>query len=207
MTWPGCAGRHPAAGRGLAQSVGACAGLPDRATRPGRRAAAAARQCRRRRAPLQLPAGVWMAACSTAPTRTAIRAGTARARSQSCCQPTACSCSQRRARACSEPARHGDRSMRFPAPAASCCIPPACPGRTAQATSAPMPTISSTGWWPPASAVADPAAGRHRAGQLALHEQLGLRRQRAADRPAGAAAARLAGGRGLGPATGFDAGG
>ena len=31
--------------------------------------------------------------------------------------------------------------------------------------------------------VADPAAGRHRPGQLAVHEQLGFRRQRAADRP------------------------
>ena len=41
-------------------------------------------------------------------------------------------------------------------------------------------------------ALAGAAAGRPRAGQLALHEQLGLRRQRAADRPARAAAARLA---------------
>jgi hypothetical protein len=54
--------------------------------------------------------------------------------------------------------------------------------------------------WP--DAVADAAAGRHRPGQFALHEQFGLCRQRAADRPGRAAAARLAGCRPGPPAAG-----
>ena len=83
--------------------------------------------------------------------------------------------------------------MRFPRASGVLLHPTSLPGPHGSGDFGPRPTTSSTGWSPAGQKLWQflPLGGIG-AGQLALHEQLGLRRQRAADRPARTAAARLA---------------
>ena len=137
--------------------------------------------------PFRVPGGSWQALLdSSEPTGStawqAIGPSTSRSsHAASCCSPLPATPSPPRI-----------KTMRLPRASGVLLHPTSLPVRTEPAIWGLRPTTSSTGWSRRAEALADPAPGRYRRGQLALHEQFGVRRQPAAGRLGRVAPARLA---------------
>ena len=173
----------------LEQPHVARAGRLDRRARPRRRTAAAAGQRRDHDAELHAAAGRLGRPSSTPPRPTAAAPGDGRGArpSPTRCRPAAWCCCATPAHRIRHPRtpRHeiSPRQRRAAAPHL-----PARPARLRRPRPRRLPLRRLARGRRP-DALADPAAGRHRPGQLALHEQLGLCRQRAADRPGRTAAA------------------
>ena len=174
-----------------ARVLGCLIGQPGRATRAA--AAAGQRRCRRPRASCCPPASGRR--CSTPPHPRGLTPLAAARAKRRCALPARSLMLLARGRHRDHVLNRTNASAMTLSPRQRRAAAPHLPARPARLRRLrpgrlPLRRLAGRGR---ADALADPAAGRHRARQLALHEQLGLCRQPAADRPGRAAAARLAG--------------